>query len=187
MNLNGASLLYPCHTPQWPSVSRLKAIVLVAGGRGWARAADFRQNYACSSRELRKLWKAPASRRNAAAMPHTTLWCHQSLRFLAAANWVRVRAVGSHRLLYSKRPSYSIQMESWERMWSAAIDHHAAMYAEKNPTLMLAHCVLDTIQDFLFKLGMKARMHLVEISIFSLNHVIVRPTKIIKDLCKAST
>ena len=47
--------------------------------------------------------------------------------------------------------------------------------------------VLDTIQDFLFKLGMKARMHLVEISIFSLNHVIVRPTKIIKDLCKAST
>ena len=69
MNLNGASLLYPCHTPQWHSVSRLKAIVLVAGGRGWARAADFRQNYACSSRELRKLWKAPASRRNAAAMP----------------------------------------------------------------------------------------------------------------------
>ena len=46
---------------------------------------------------------------------------------------------------------------------------------------------LDTIQDFLFKLGMKACMHLVEISIFSLNHCIIRPTKIIKDLCKAST
>ena len=29
-------------------------------------------------------------------------------------------------------------------------------------------------------------MHLVEIIIFSLYHVIVRPTKIIKDLCKAS-
>ena len=162
MNLNGASLPYPYHTPQWHSVSRLKAIVLVAGGRGWARAADFRQNYACSSRELRKLWKAPASRRNAAAMPHTTLWCYQSLRFLAAANWVRVRAVASHRLLYSKRPS-SIQMESWERMWSAAIDHHAAMYAEKNPTLMLAHCVLDTIKDFLSKLGMKPSITMVSV------------------------
>ena len=47
--------------------------------------------------------------------------------------------------------------------------------------------VLDTIQDFLCKLGMKPHMYLVEISIFSLNHVIVRPTKIIKDLYKANT
>ena len=46
---------------------------------------------------------------------------------------------------------------------------------------------LDTIQDFLCKLGMKLNMHLVKISIFSLNNVIVRPTKIIKDPCKAST
>ena len=46
---------------------------------------------------------------------------------------------------------------------------------------------IDTIQDFLCELGMKQHMHLVEISIFSLNHVIVRPTKIIKDLHKAST
>ena len=46
---------------------------------------------------------------------------------------------------------------------------------------------IDTIQDFLRNLGMKPHMHLVEISIFSLNHVIVRPTKIIKDLRKAST
>ena len=46
---------------------------------------------------------------------------------------------------------------------------------------------IDTIQDFLCKLGMKPHMHLVEISIFSLNHVITRPIKIIKDLCKAST
>ena len=41
---------------------------------------------------------------------------------------------------------------------------------------------LDTIQDFLFKLGMKAHMHLVEISIFSLNNVTVRVTKIMKNL-----
>ena len=48
-------------------------------------------------------------------------------------------------------------------------------------------CTLDAIQDFLCKLGMKPHVHLVEISIFSLNHVIVRPTKIIKDNCKSST
>ena len=37
---------------------------------------------------------------------------------------------------------------------------------------------LDTVQDFLIKLGIKPHMHLWEISIFSLNNVIVRPTKI---------
>ena len=42
----------------------------------------------------------------------------------------------------------------------------------------LATYVLDTVQDFLIKLGIKPRMHLLEIGIFSLYHVIVRPTKI---------
>ena len=37
---------------------------------------------------------------------------------------------------------------------------------------------LDTVQDFLIKLSIKPRMHLWEISIFSLNNGIVRPTKI---------
>ena len=37
---------------------------------------------------------------------------------------------------------------------------------------------LDTVQDFLIKLGIKPHMHLWEISILSLNNVIVRPTKI---------
>ena len=46
---------------------------------------------------------------------------------------------------------------------------------------------LESVKDFLIKLDMKPCMHLVELSIFSLNHVIVRPTKIIKDLYKAST
>ena len=55
------------------------------------------------------------------------------------------------------------------------------------PVCLFAVYLLDTIQDFLRNLGMKPHMHLVEISIFSLNHVIVRPTKIIKDLGKAST
>ena len=45
---------------------------------------------------------------------------------------------------------------------------------------------IDTVTDFLIELGMKPCMHLVEISIFSLNHVIIRPTKIIKDTRKSS-
>ena len=52
-------------------------------------------------------------------------------------------------------------------------------------------CVLDTVQDFLIKLGIKPRLHIVlKISIFSLNHVIVRPTKIMNNLlnvCKICT
>ena len=45
---------------------------------------------------------------------------------------------------------------------------------------ILTPCMLDTIQDFLC---MKPHVHLVNIIIFSLYHVI-RPTKIIKDLPK---
>ena len=37
---------------------------------------------------------------------------------------------------------------------------------------------LDSVKDFLIKLGIKPRMHLWGISIFSIKHVIVRPTKI---------
>ena len=40
------------------------------------------------------------------------------------------------------------------------------------------HFTLESVQDFLMKLDMKPRMHLVKISIFSLNLVIVRLTKI---------
>ena len=43
---------------------------------------------------------------------------------------------------------------------------------------------LDTIQDFLCKLDMKPNMHLLEISTFSLYHVIVRPTKISAEVKK---
>ena len=44
--------------------------------------------------------------------------------------------------------------------------------------------VVDTVQDFLIKLGIKPHMHLLELSIFSLNHVILRPTKIMHNLLK---
>ena len=40
---------------------------------------------------------------------------------------------------------------------------------------------LDTVQDYLIKLGIKSCVHILEISIFSLNHVIVRPTKIMHE------
>ena len=43
---------------------------------------------------------------------------------------------------------------------------------------------IDANQDFLCKLGIKLLMHLVDIIIFLLYHVIIRPTKIIKDLRK---
>ena len=38
--------------------------------------------------------------------------------------------------------------------------------------------LVDTVQDFLIKLGIKPCMHLWKISISLLNNVLVRPTKI---------
>ena len=43
---------------------------------------------------------------------------------------------------------------------------------------------LETVQDFLIKLGIKLLMHLVKISTFSLNNVIVRLTKIMNRVDK---
>ena len=43
---------------------------------------------------------------------------------------------------------------------------------------------LESVQDFLIKLDIKPLMHLLEISTFSLNNVIVRLTKIINNLGK---
>ena len=39
-------------------------------------------------------------------------------------------------------------------------------------------CGLDTVQDFVIKVGIKPRMHPWKINILSLNSVIARPTKI---------
>ena len=44
--------------------------------------------------------------------------------------------------------------------------------------------VVEFVQDFLIKLDMKPCIHLVEISIFSLYHVIIRLTKIMNNLLK---
>ena len=45
-------------------------------------------------------------------------------------------------------------------------------------SLVLSSVQVESVQDFLIKLDMKPCMNLVEISIFSLNLVIVRLTKI---------
>ena len=44
--------------------------------------------------------------------------------------------------------------------------------------------ILETVQDFLIKLGIKTLMHLSKISIFSLNNDLVRLTKIMNNLVK---
>ena len=46
------------------------------------------------------------------------------------------------------------------------------------------NALVDEFQDFLIKLGIKPRMHILEISIFSLNNVIVKPTKIMNNFLK---
>ena len=48
----------------------------------------------------------------------------------------------------------------------------------------LCPSVLESFQDFLFELDMKPCMHLLEISIFSLNNVTIRLTKIMNNLLK---
>ena len=50
------------------------------------------------------------------------------------------------------------------------------------PTYLPTTLLWDDNTDFLIKLDMKPSMHLVEISIFSLNHVIVNLTKIMNNL-----
>ena len=50
----------------------------------------------------------------------------------------------------------------------------------KNPSYTIIYAI-ESVQDFLIKLDMKPGMYVVEISIFSLNHVIVRLTKIMKN------
>ena len=55
--------------------------------------------------------------------------------------------------------------------------------------IILAHpdfqtFLLESVQDFLIKLGIKPLMHLLEISTFSLNNVMVRLTKIMNKVDK---
>ena len=59
-------------------------------------------------------------------------------------------------------------------------------YTKASLTAKLLLLQLDTVQDFLIKLGIKLRMHPLEINILSRN-VILRPTKFMKRADKNST
>ena len=66
--------------------------------------------------------------------------------------------------------------------FSITIFSRSEQFSKQNTNLYVHYtlwsCSIDTVQDFLIKMGIKPRIHLWEISIFSLNNVIVRPTKI---------
>ena len=57
---------------------------------------------------------------------------------------------------------------------SAFVSLHPGLSKASN----IINFALDTVQDLLIKLGIKPCMHLLEIGIFALYHVIVRPIKI---------
>ena len=54
-----------------------------------------------------------------------------------------------------------------------------ALGGQNGTFILLLGVRLDTVQDFLTKLGIKPCMHLLEIVIFSLYYVIIRLAKII--------
>ena len=70
-------------------------------------------------------------------------------------------------------------------MPSAVINEHFLTPEESYEThFERTLCGLESVQDFLIKLDMKQCMHFVEISIFSLNLVIVILTKIMNRVNK---
>ena len=66
-----------------------------------------------------------------------------------------------------------------------SITNHIHSFASERPVHVFTDAVsLETVKDFLIKLDMKPNMHLVKISIFLLNDVTVRLTKIMNNLLK---
>ena len=78
---------------------------------------------------------------------------------------------------------HNIWVKSWNFGHSATScrpchDKLSRRMLDKTSELKPKTLTLDTVQDFLILLGIKPHMHLMEIGIFSLYHVIVKPTKI---------
>ena len=69
--------------------------------------------------------------------------------------------------------SFQVRKTIYYKMAHQMIDQDFKIY--------YIHLALEFLQDFLIKLDMKPCMHLVEISIFLLNLVIVRLTKLMKN------
>ena len=74
-------------------------------------------------------------------------------------------------LLHTTKSQLSCRFKFLWRQWYVVVN-------SRNYIPYTIYFIIDTVQDFLIKLGIKSRLHLWEISIFSLNNVIVRPTKI---------
>ena len=86
-------------------------------------------------------------------------------------------------LFYSVSPNYLVLMlaNKGQRMICTSYRHSFKLhYCFSTYSFFLA----SQVDDFLIKLGIKPRLHILIISVFSLIYVIVRPTKTMNNLLK---
>ena len=80
-------------------------------------------------------------------------------------------------------PSILFKVSSFNVFRIFPIDSKEQFFKKSNSAyLICSTSMLESVQDYLIKLVMKPCIHLVKISLFSLNHGIVRLTKIMKNL-----
>ena len=73
---------------------------------------------------------------------------------------------------------------NWCMPFSLIVPPRPPAYPSELPRTPPVDYRVETVQDFLIKLGIKPLMHLLEKSIFSLNNDLVRLTKIMNNLVK---
>ena len=92
----------------------------------------------------------------------------------------------NEKMLISHRCRSGLMPNLIKKSWTVS----NSKYSKYKKKITFEDLELDTVQDFLIELGNKPHLHILKIIIFSLNHVIVRPTKImnknLKD-CKIMT
>ena len=81
-------------------------------------------------------------------------------------------------------PVHILKQKDWTGWTGLEYCTYKTFLEKSSKCLFLRTYSLDTVQDFLIKLGIKPSLHILKISNFSLNHVIVRPTKIMSNLLK---
>ena len=90
--------------------------------------------------------------------------------------------------ILTKHTLFRIEIKATASLWVAVLRGRPSTQMIWSPaTIPWASAIepsLDAIQDLFCKFGMKPHVHLVEISIFSLNHVIIRLTKIMNNFLK---
>ena len=92
----------------------------------------------------------------------------------------------SFRFFLQKNNLYLFAQTAWLTLFrpSSKAKEGSSKSRSLKSGLLTMPWLLDTVQDFLIKLGIKPCMHILKKSIFSLDHVIVRPTKIMNTLLK---